>query len=50
MTDVSYDVVATIPAGSTKEQVLLMWQRLLTERLQLKFHRETRELLGEFSW
>ena len=29
------------PRGTTKEQVLVMWQHLLAERLQLTVHRET---------
>jgi uncharacterized protein (TIGR03435 family) len=34
------------PSGTTEEQLLAMLQTLLTERFKLKFHQETRELLG----
>jgi uncharacterized protein (TIGR03435 family) len=33
-----YTVVAKVPAGATKEQVMLMWQDLLAARFQLKAH------------
>jgi uncharacterized protein (TIGR03435 family) len=39
-----YSISAKVPAGATKEQVLVMWQTLLAQRFQLKFHRETKEL------
>jgi uncharacterized protein (TIGR03435 family) len=39
-----YDVVATIPAGTPKEQVPLMLRTLLAERLKLTVHREERDL------
>ena len=35
-----YDIQATIPQPATKEQVQLMWQRLLAERFNLKVHWE----------
>ena len=39
-----YDIVATIPKGSNKEQVGLMMQRLLAERFKLTLHRETKPM------
>jgi uncharacterized protein (TIGR03435 family) len=39
-----YAISAKVPAEATKEQVLVMWQTLLAQRFQLKFHRETKEL------
>jgi uncharacterized protein (TIGR03435 family) len=38
-----YDIVAKVPAGTTKEQYRLMLQALLRERLALSLHREPRE-------
>ena len=38
-----YDVSATIPAGTTKEQLPLMLQGLLADRFQLSSHWETRD-------
>ncbi len=38
-----YQVTAKVPAGSTKEDIKIMWQRLLEDRFNLKVHRETRE-------
>lgn len=38
-----YDIQATIPAGSSREQLPEMFQNLLAERFGLKFHREKRE-------
>jgi uncharacterized protein (TIGR03435 family) len=35
-----YDIQATIPQPASKEQVQLMWQRLLAERFHLKVHWE----------
>ena len=40
----AYDIVAKVPAGATREQFLVMIQSLLTERFDLKFHRESREV------
>src|SRR5258706_10884942 len=39
-----YDVVATMPPDTPREQVALMLQNLLTERFKLKLHREQKEL------
>jgi uncharacterized protein (TIGR03435 family) len=39
-----YQIDAKLPAGATREQVPDMLQSLLTERFQLKFHHETKEL------
>ena len=39
-----FDIDATTPAPSTFDQELTMLQSLLTERFQLRFHRETRQL------
>jgi uncharacterized protein (TIGR03435 family) len=36
-------IAATMPAGSTKQQIQTMTQNLLTERFKMKVHRETRE-------
>jgi len=38
-----YDISATAPQGTTKEQVRAMLQALLGERFRMKVHRETRE-------
>jgi uncharacterized protein (TIGR03435 family) len=40
----TFDVVANVPAGATREEANLMLQRLLEDRFQLKVHRATREL------
>ena len=42
--EVRFDVVALAPAASSREQVGLMLQTLLTERLKLVLHREQKEL------
>ena len=39
-----FDVVATLPPDTSREQYLLMWQNLLAERFKLTVHREKREL------
>jgi uncharacterized protein (TIGR03435 family) len=39
-----YDVIATIPGGATPEEQAVMLQNLLTERLALQVHRETKEM------
>jgi len=39
-----FDVVATIPAGATREDVNLMLQNMLAERFELRVHRSTKEL------
>jgi uncharacterized protein (TIGR03435 family) len=38
-----YDITATLPPGTTGDDVLLMIQNLLTERFKLTLHRDTRE-------
>jgi uncharacterized protein (TIGR03435 family) len=42
--DVSFDINAKGPPGTTKPQLRLMMQALLAERFKLKVHRETRTL------
>jgi uncharacterized protein (TIGR03435 family) len=42
-----YAVVARVPEDATKEQVNLMWQDLLKNRLGVAIHHETRMLQGE---
>ena len=39
-----YDIVAKVPAGTTREQFQLMLQNLLAERFKLVVHKETKEL------
>ena len=39
-----FDIVATLPPGTTKEQFSLMLQKLLADRFQMAVHRETREM------
>jgi len=39
-----YDVIAKVPAGSTKEQVRVMLLNLLVERFNLTYHREKKTL------
>jgi len=39
-----YDLVATMPPGTTKEQASQMMQNLLAERFKLQFHRETKPM------
>jgi uncharacterized protein (TIGR03435 family) len=41
---VVYSVTASMPADTTREDLMLMMQRLLADRFQLAFHRETREM------
>ena len=38
-----FDVAAKVPANTTREQFRLMIQAMLTNRFQLKFHRESKE-------
>ncbi len=38
-----FDIAATIPAGNKESQIPEMFQALLADRFQLKFHREQRE-------
>jgi uncharacterized protein (TIGR03435 family) len=42
--DIRFDVTATIPPGTTKEQFLLMQQNLLATRLGLVVHYEKKEM------
>jgi len=39
-----FDIVANIPPGTTKEQVPIMLQNVLAERIRLKVHREARTM------
>ena len=41
---IRFDTVARFPAGTPREQVLLMLQGLLAERLKVKWHFEKREM------
>jgi uncharacterized protein (TIGR03435 family) len=43
MDSATFDVIANVPKGATREQANLMLQNLLADRFQLKVHRETRE-------
>src|SRR5262245_39822510 len=38
-----YEITATVPVGAKRDDVPLMIQRLLSERLGLRFHREQKE-------
>jgi uncharacterized protein (TIGR03435 family) len=40
----SYDIVAKVPAGATKQQVNIMWQNLLKERFGVVLHHELKEM------
>jgi uncharacterized protein (TIGR03435 family) len=40
----TYEIVASVPAGATKDQADVMLQNLLTERFKIKLHHETRTL------
>ncbi len=42
--DERYDVVATLPRGTTTDQCRLMLQELLTERFKVRLHREGKTL------
>jgi uncharacterized protein (TIGR03435 family) len=42
--DTRFDITATVPPGTTKEQFLVMQQNLLATRLGLVVHRETKEM------
>ena len=44
MESATFDIVANVPPGATREQANLMLQSLLADRFQLKIHRATREL------
>ena len=39
-----FDLIATMPQGTTKEQASQMMQTLLAERFKLQFHRETKPM------
>ena len=39
-----YEIAATLPPATTKEQEKAMWQSLLKERFHLEAHRETRDV------
>jgi uncharacterized protein (TIGR03435 family) len=41
---IQYTVIANVPAGTTKEQLQIMWQRLLKERFHLAVHYEVKDL------
>src|ERR1017187_575842 len=41
---VGFDLIAKMPAGTTKDQAALMMQTLLSERFKLEFHRETKQM------
>lgn len=43
--DVRFDIVAQVPPGMPREQVLLRLQSLLAERLKVEVHHEQRQLL-----
>lgn len=43
ISDVKFDIKANPPAGATRQQLPQMMQQLLIERLDLKFHRESRD-------
>ena len=44
MESATFDIVANVPPGATRDQANLMLQNLLAERFQLKVHRSTRDL------
>ena len=37
-----YDIIAKVPAGTTKDQVKVMWQNLLVDRFGLTLHHESK--------
>ena len=39
-----YQIAAKVPAGSSQEDVTLMWRSLLEDRFNVKVHRETKEM------
>lgn len=39
-----YQISAKVPAGSTKDDVKLMWQHFLEDQFKVKVHRETRDI------
>jgi uncharacterized protein (TIGR03435 family) len=42
--DMGFDLIATMPQGTTKEQASQMMQTLLAERFKLEYHRETKPM------
>jgi len=42
-----YDLIAKVPPGATREQVNMMWQRLLAERFGVVLHHESKEFQVE---
>ncbi len=38
-----FDILATLPKGTTKEQIPVMWQNLLIDRFGFRAHHESRE-------
>jgi len=44
MGDLRYDIMAKVPAGTTRQQANAMMRNLLTERFQLKVSKEKRDL------
>jgi uncharacterized protein (TIGR03435 family) len=43
---IQYTVIANVPAGTSKEQLVKMWQRLLKERFHLAVHHEVKDFPG----
>ena len=39
-----YQITAKVPAGSSREDLKLMWQSFLEDRFKVKMHRETRDV------
>ena len=39
-----FEITAKVPHGTTKEQVRLMWQKLLADRFKRAVHREAKEV------
>ena len=44
MSDQKFDIVAKVPAGTTREQAHLMLRHLLTDRFKMTIHRERKEM------
>jgi uncharacterized protein (TIGR03435 family) len=44
MSNTAYDIAAKVPGGATRKQFLVMIQRMLAERFELRFHWETRNI------
>jgi uncharacterized protein (TIGR03435 family) len=47
LTTERYDLAVRVPAGATKDQVMLMWRNLLAERFGVVVRRETRDTAVE---